>query len=96
MMLSFCFLITSMKMDRSGRFDFWGMLLRTHAITPPPAMPNLWLHMVKLLFPGWLVLTVVAATGVGAVLYVRILPAVAVNQPAMVAAPSPARQSPPW
>jgi hypothetical protein len=83
-------------MDRRGRFDFWVMLLRTRAITPPPAMPSFWLQFAKLLFPGWLVLTVVAAVGIASVLYVRSLPSEVVKQPAMVPSPNVERPSAPW
>jgi hypothetical protein len=83
-------------MDRSGRFDFWGMLLRTRAITPPPAMPRFWLQFAKLPLPGWLVLTVVVAIGIASVLYVRSLPSEVVKQPTMVASPNAERPSAPW
>jgi len=85
-------------MGRSGRFDFWGMLLHTHAITPPQAMPSLWFQMTKLSLPGWLVLTTIAAVGIGGALYVGNLPSssVVVSQPTAVTVPGPAKPYRPW
>jgi hypothetical protein len=85
-------------MDRSGRFDFWGMLLHTQAITPPPAIHGVWRQVTKLLLPSWLVLPLIAAVVVGAALYVNNLPSqpVAVSQPNAISVAAPARPSSPW
>jgi hypothetical protein len=85
------------QMDRSGRFDFWGMLLRTQAITPPPAIRSVWRQKTKQLFPAWLVLPAIVAAGTGAALYIANLPSrpVAVSQPNAIGVAAPATPSSP-
>jgi len=75
-------------MDRSGRFDFWGMLLHTHAITPPPVL-SVWFLMIKQHLRVWLVLPAIVAVGVGAALYVGNLPSrpIVVSQPKAIQVP---------
>ena len=34
-------------MDRSGRFNFWRVLVLTRAITPPRVVPGLWLQTTR-------------------------------------------------
>jgi len=57
-------------MDQSGRFDFWRMLLCTRAVTPPEVVAGLRSRIAQSSVPRWLVLSVIAALGVGATLYV--------------------------
>jgi hypothetical protein len=84
-------------MDRSGRFDFWGMLLRTQAITPPPAIRSAWLQETKQLFPAWWILPAIVAAGTGAALYIGNMPLrpVAVSQQNAISVATPARPSSP-
>jgi hypothetical protein len=83
-------------MNRSGRFDFWGMLLHTRAITPPSAASGFRVQMMKQISPGWLVLSTILVVGVGAALYVSNLQSVAVKQSKIVAVPSPGKPPQLW
>jgi hypothetical protein len=81
----------------NGRFDFWGMLLHTHAVTPP-AVRSVWRRVTRQLLPGWLVLPALMAVGVGAAVFVghqRVRPSV-VGEPKAISVAAPARPSSPW
>jgi len=83
-------------MDREGRFNFWGMLLHTGAVTPPSA--GGWIHITKHRLPGWLVLSAVMALAIGVALYASDLSKapLPVSQANVISVAAPIKASRPW
>jgi hypothetical protein len=85
------------RMDRKGRFDFWGMLLHTRAITPP-AIQSRWVQRTRQRLPAWLVVPVIMVLAIGAALYARnpTVSAYGGSQPKAISAAVPIQPSRPW
>jgi hypothetical protein len=85
-------------MDRSGRFNFWRVLVLTRAITPPRVVPGLWLQTTRW---SWLAVFAVACLSVAALLHLGAgspsSPPIPVsNHPSKPAAVKAASPKAPW
>jgi hypothetical protein len=97
-MLAFPIGQSGVQMDREGRFDFWGMLLHTRAITPPTGIRSGWVLVAWQRLPAWVALPVIVGLVVGIALHAsHPTPGpVVVSQPKAISVAVPLQPSRPW